>query len=208
MQQAKNPLEKSFPDISSTITSSQPPMQDQSELKATKVSVPKKPLNQSESKLIHLFNLAHSKIDSPFSKLYSLLYHKQEEQQTQTLPDPILKKFCLNCGGLLIPGLTVSIRVVYTKQKIRKLRTRCLACRHSIFDDGLIQKQEKVEPVVKPVVVQSTKEDNNHNITNLKSKERRKKRKMNNLSNLLQDKKKKKTEESKLNSLNLMEFLK
>ena len=131
-----------------------------------------KPLNQSESKLIHLYNLAHSKIDSPFSKLYSLLYHKQEEQQTQTLPDSVLKKFCLKCGNLFIPGLTVSIRVVYTKQKIRKLRTRCLACRHSVFDDGLIQKQEKVEPIVKPAVVQSTNEENN--VNNSKSKERRK----------------------------------
>ena len=110
----------------------------------------------------------------------------------------------MKCGNLFIPGLTVSVRVVYTKQKIRKLRTRCLACRHSVFDDGLIQKQEKVEPIVKPAVVQSTNEENNAN--NSKSKERRK-RKMNSLSNLLQDKKKK-TEESKLNSLDLMEFLK
>lgn len=86
------------------------------------------------------------------------------------------------------------------------MRTRCLACRHSVFDDGLIQKQEKVEPIVKPAVVQSTNEENN--VNNSKSKERRKKRKMNSLSNLLQDKKKKKTEESKLNSLDLMEFLK
>lgn len=203
MKQATNSLEGSLPDRSPTTTTT---TASESKTKPTKAPVPKKPLNQSESKLIHLYNLAHSKIDSPFSKLYSLLYHKQEEQQTQTLPDSVLKKFCLKCGNLFIPGLTVSIRVVYTKQKIRKLRTRCLACRHSVFDDGLIQKQEKVEPIVKPAVVQSTNEENNAN--NSKSKERRKKRKMNSLSNLLQDKKKKKTEESKLNSLDLMEFLK
>ena len=139
MKQATNSLEGSLPARSPTTTTT---TASESKTNQPKHQYPK-PLNQSESKLIHLYNLAHSKIDSPFSKLYSLLYHKQEEQQTQTLPDSVLKKFCLKCGNLFIPGLTVSIRVVYTKQKIRKLRTRCLACRHSVFDDGLIQKQEK-----------------------------------------------------------------
>ena len=139
MKQATNSLEGSLPARSPTTTTT---TASESKTKPTKAPVPK------------TFKSVRIKTNTPlqfssfqdrftFSKLYSLLYHKQEEQQTQTLPDSVLKKFCLKCGNLFIPGLTVSVRVVYTKQKIRKLRTRCLACRHSVFDDGLIQKQEK-----------------------------------------------------------------
>ncbi|EMG46410.1 SNM1 Ribonuclease MRP protein subunit SNM1 [Candida maltosa Xu316] len=179
------------------------------------MSNPVKPLNQSQLRLLHYFNLSHAQTDVPLSRLYSLLYSKEEENQQMMFPAILSQKFCLKCGTLFIPGLSVTLKVIYKtnkkdKKSQRRLRFRCLSCRNNQYEDDLIQNKPVVEKKVIPME-NDTKLDTpvEKVVVKSKAKERSKKRKMtNNLSNMLQEKKKQKTEESKLGSMNLMEFLK
>lgn len=117
----------------------------------------------------------------------------------------------------------MSIRIVY-KKKGRRLRYRCLRCRGIEYDDSIIQgstdkpTETVVEEVKEEFKAEWSVEKNSNRVSpeagagsggNKKSKDRAKKRsKQLNLSNLLELKKKQKLQESKLNSLDLMEFLK
>ncbi|RCK65217.1 Ribonuclease MRP protein subunit SNM1 [Candida viswanathii] len=167
-----------------------------------------KQLNQSELKLLHYYNLSHAAAGTLVGKIYSALFAKEQKSSKYSFPPVLSQKFCLHCGSLLIPGISVSIRIV-DNEKVddgetpgKRLRLSCLSCDNEQYEDDISPEKE----IVKPTVGQT---DGPAKAGNSKAKERTKKRKMNNnLSNLLHEKKKQKNEQSKANSLSLMEFLK
>ncbi|EGW32029.1 uncharacterized protein SPAPADRAFT_55584 [Spathaspora passalidarum NRRL Y-27907] len=177
-----------------------------------------KPLNPNQITSLHLYDLAHSNAISPLSQNYSVLFERHNLIKQINLPPLLTYKFCQGCGNLWIPGLTVSIRIAYPKKKKgenvgkRRLRYRCTVCRHTSYDDSLIQEKNKKveEPVGEKVEFKAewtpdhTNQVKQPSVKNVKSKDRAKKRKLN-LSSLLSEKKKQKTETK---SLNLMDFLK
>lgn len=195
-------------------------------------------LTPSQISNLHLFDLAH-RVSTPLSKHYSLAFNTQAIDEDINLPPTslITHRFCRNCGSIWIPGLTISIRIIYKKKKsskpskpspessstrpIRKLQYKCLHCKYKQFDESLIQQPPKKPvavstyiPGTTPLDFKATWQGNTNQVkktesdTNAKSKDRSKKRKQNNLSALLEQKKKQKKQQSGgLNSLNLMEFM-
>ena len=117
---------------------------------------------------LHLFDLAHKIPANPLNKHYSLTFNTQAIDEEINLPTTslITHRFCRNCGTIWIPGLTISIRIIYKKKKsknqskvtegtptqlswdtedspkkpaIRKLQYKCLKCKFKQFDESLIQ---------------------------------------------------------------------
>lgn len=176
----------------------------------SRLTTPAKQLNQSELKLLHYYNISHAAAGTPVGKIYSSLFQKEQKQSKYSFPPVLSQKFCLECGDLLVPGISVSIKLEDSEPKDRdnkvlgkRLRFTCLSCQHDQFEEDIITEKEMVKPIVQESVNPVEKP------VKSKAKERTKKRKMNNnLSNLLHQKKKQKEEQTKLNSLNLMEFLK
>lgn len=186
-----------------------PNPEDSSNRQSNSLKLQGKQLNQSELKLLHYYNLSHAAAGTPIGKIYSSLFQKEQKFSKYAFPPVLSQKFCLQCGDLFIPGVSVLIKIVDAeddnKVPCKKLRFSCMACGNEQFDDELIKEKE----VVKPIAQDKSKDKPTDKPVNSKAKERTKKRKMNNnLSNLLHEKKKQKEEQTKLNSLNLMEFLK
>ncbi|RLV95220.1 hypothetical protein JA1_001177 [Spathaspora sp. JA1] len=197
------------------------------------MSQEKQPLNSNQITSLHLYDLAHSNpVSHELSQSYSLLFERHSLTKQINLPPLLIHKFCTGCGNLLIPGLTVSIRMKYPKKDktnktgesvslqhepgTRRLRYRCALCRYTTYDDSLIQekskkKKEQEETEKVEFKAEWTPDHTNQvkqtgsSSKNVKSKDRAKKRKLNSLSNLLSQKKKQKPDS---NSLNLMDFLK
>lgn len=124
-------------------------------------------LNQNQLTALHLYDVAHCLPLNPLNKQYSLNFLDFLVEKSINLPPnpTVTHKFCRNCGVILIPGLTLSLRIVFRKKTklkkskesviranssedfklkpIRKLRYRCLQCRNLEYDDSLIQRNEK-----------------------------------------------------------------
>mmetsp|Transcript_4497 Transcript_4497/g.4967 ORF Transcript_4497/g.4967 Transcript_4497/m.4967 type:complete len:187 (-) Transcript_4497:1558-2118(-) len=181
-------------------------------------------LTNNQITSIHLLNLSHSVPFNPLAKVYKDSLEDFTNEKCINLPvDYMEDTFCDKCECIYIPGITVSIRIIYTKSKTgavnrgRLLRYTCLECYHKLDRVLEIPISKRSTPI--PNSGNDT-EAKNKNLKSeefkatwpkpdtSKSKQRLKKRKQNNLSNLLALKKKEKENESKqFNSLSLMEFM-
>lgn len=182
-------------------------------------------LTNNQITSIHLLNLSHSVPLNPLAKVYKDTFANFTEEKCINLPATYMEdSFCDKCESIYIPGITVSIRIIYNKKKSsavnrsrRLLRYTCLECDHK--SDRILEVPTSKHAT--PISNASTDTEGSNKTTKpkefkatwpksetLKSKERLKKRKQNNLSNLLSLKKKEKENESKqFNSLSLMEFM-
>lgn len=185
--------------------------------------------NTNTKNLKHLYDLTHSVPEVPeLGSIYTSKLHKVFNKKNLTLPNQITNgsKFCLGCETLLIPGINLSMRIVFSKSKKsnknkgkvwkareRKLRFTCLSCNTKSHFDLLkpecdpksIEKTPDVEDK-KPFV--ATWKPNDEKKKN-SAKERAKKRKKNNLSLLLNNKKEREEQEKKKSSLlSLNDFMK
>ncbi|KAK6463787.1 hypothetical protein DFJ63DRAFT_335302 [Scheffersomyces coipomensis] len=123
---------------------------------------------------LHLYDLAHAVPLNPLSKQYSLLFHKFNQEKSINLPNNpnITHRICNSCGGVLIHGLTLSIRIKHGKVNKRKkkrlskvdasdsntktakrfMELKCLQCNHKEYNRDLIQpKQKEISQVSEPV---------------------------------------------------------
>lgn len=185
------------------------------------ISMDKLTNNQITS--IHLLNLSHSVPLNPLAKVYKDTFEDFTQDKCVNLPANYMEDtFCDKCESIYIPGITVSIRVIYNRKKTsavnrrRLLRYTCLECDHK--SDRLLEMPTSKQATPKSNNGTDTEKSNNikpegfkatwPKTDTSKSKQRLKKRKQNNLSNLLALKKKEKENESKqFNSLSLMEFM-
>ncbi|ODV81663.1 uncharacterized protein CANTADRAFT_3747 [Suhomyces tanzawaensis NRRL Y-17324] len=183
-------------------------------------------LHPSQITSLHRYNLVHAVPLGPLNQHYSSKLVQHNAENVINLPPVLSHKFCKNCGVLWIPGITVSIRIIYRhKSKARKnivgkktsassnkflpgrrLQHKCLQCKYKDFDTSLIQSNAKsvdLDVDENKVGEAGPKKENS------KSRERTKKRKKNTLGSLLEEKKKQQAAaKGGLNSLNLMEFMK
>lgn len=181
-------------------------------------------LTNNQITSIHLLNLSHSVPLNPIAKVYKDSLTNFTEEKCINLPINYMEEnFCSKCESIYIPGITVSIRIVYGKRKNAKqlahrrlLRYTCLECNHQLERvlEIPISKQSTPIPHNGPAAeANKTKKSEEFKATwpkteASKSKQRIKKRKQNNLSNLLALKKKEKENEAKQGStLSLMEFM-
>ncbi|CAI5760014.1 unnamed protein product [Candida verbasci] len=107
----------------------------------TFVSVHNK-LHTEQLKTIHLYDITHEAQNSlipQLSNYYSNLYYATAEKNQINIPQSIEQKFCEKCLSLFIPGYNVIIRIKYNKNGGRRLRFRCLSCRHLQYDDRIQQ---------------------------------------------------------------------
>ncbi|CUM51600.1 unnamed protein product [Debaryomyces tyrocola] len=179
-------------------------------------------LTNNQISSIHLLNLSHSVPLNPLAKVYKDTFAEFTQDKCINLPANYMEDtFCDKCESIYIPGITVSIRIIYNRKRRsavnrrRLLRYTCLECDHRSDRELEIPTSKQSTPIpnigdtegndkTKPEEFKATwpKADTS------KSKQRLKKRKQNNLSNLLALKKKEKENESKqFNSLSLMEFM-
>jgi len=197
--------------------------------------------NANTKNLRHIYDLPHSVPTIPeLSSIYTSKLYKTFHRKNLTLPNQISNglKFCSNCETILIPGINMTMRIIYSKSKKskkhkkgsgvgvwkprdRKLRYTCTSCNHHTFF-------ELLKPETKPIMNEDTgkleavmpvKEQEKpafvatwepgKNKKKNTAKERAKKRKKNNLSNLLTNKKERDEQEKKKSSLlSLDEFMK
>lgn len=179
--------------------------------------------------LRHLYDLAHAVPETPsLGSMYAGKLFKTFKRENLTLPNQITNgfKFCSHCETVLIPGLNMTMRIVYTKTKKnkeekqwrareRKLKYKCLSCNHATFFDLLKpecdpsseqHKEEFLNKVKEPFV--ASWNPNGEKKTS-SAKDRAKRRKKNNLANLLNGKKEREEQEKKKSSLlSLDEFMK
>lgn len=184
-------------------------------------------LSHSQLTAVHLLNLSHSVPLNPLNKVYKKKFEDFTENKELEIPSSYFSfNTCKHCGGFLIPGLTVSIRVVFKPRKKiarnrgfrqRSLCYKCLRCKKSFAhvlnlltgehrkqkeDEGKEQKnlhvnRDKIDEVDK---IEGKEEG--------KSKAKSKRKKQNSLSYMLSEKKKATEHEKKMqSSLNLMEFM-
>lgn len=176
-------------------------------------------------RVIHSYNLAHTKPLHPFNKVYSASFSQFSNQSNINLPDFVDHEYCNKCGVISIPGITTSTRIKYpikkthrkklnidsknlqttkkepTNDKKRFLQITCLECKSKVNNYDLINVSNKLrDPIVDKQV--PTNDTTNMNKAKPKSKKRK-----NDLTSLLQAKKKQDEQRMK-SSLNLMEFMK
>lgn len=172
--------------------------------------------------LKHLYDVTHSVPLVPeVGALYTQKLMKTVGHQGLTLPPIIAEgQFCEHCGCVLIAGVNMSMRIVYSKRgkksdkksdkgeftpRERKLRISCYTCNKTMIMTLLQpvekekQKQEK-DADKRPFVAEWNPKTSG-------AKERAKRRKQNNLSSLLKNKKQE--EQAKKGSLlSLGDFMK
>ena len=184
-------------------------------------------LSHSQLTAVHLLNLSHSVLLNPLNKVYKKKFEEFTENKELEVPSSIFSfSTCKNCRGFLIPGLTVSTRVVFRpKKKIarnrgfrqRSLRFKCLRCKKCFVHELNLLTGEH-----KKLKEEGTDETKNfHAVSKDKIDERdkvkgvgegkstkSKRKKQNSLAYMLSEKKKATEHEKKMrNSLNLMEFM-
>ena len=181
-------------------------------------------LTNNQITSIHLLNLSHSVPLNPLAKVYKDTFREFTQDKCINLPANYMEDiFCDKCESIYIPGITVSIRIIYNRKKTnavsrrRLLRYTCLECDHK--SDRVLEMPTSKQSTPIPNIGSDTGGRNKTTkpeefkatwpkADTSKSKQRLKKRKQNNLSNLLALKKKEKENESKqFNSLSLMEFM-
>lgn len=189
-------------------------------------------MNNNQATALHLWNLVHSKPISPVTPMLSTKLTRFLSEKHINLPPSVNRRVCIHCGVVSIPGLTtlVSIRygskkginIVKHRMKTKKKATRslvysCLMChKHDNIDESLINESVPIkEPIANtatstttPPLFKAKWTPPGKVETNSKSRERQKKRKQNSLTNLLANKKKNEKDKDRINSLNLMEFMK
>ncbi|KAK6200061.1 uncharacterized protein RJT21DRAFT_5179 [Scheffersomyces amazonensis] len=124
-----------------------------------------KPLTANQITSLHLYELALAVPFNPLSRQYSLLFHKFNNEKSINLPanPTITQRFCVNCGGVLVHGITLSVRIKYHNKKKKKvnsikdtnddnllksrryLQFKCLHCKHITKDKTLIEYNPKQE---------------------------------------------------------------
>lgn len=160
--------------------------------------------NPIHAESIHLYNLSHLAPLNPVNSYYNNEFLKHSLDNSLNQSPLVLGKFCSKCSSLLIPGLTVHIKILYRKKdkktskviKVklkndvpgRRLQYKCLNCRFKSIDETLVQESRKVQ---ERIVLDAPKT----------------KRKKNTLSSMLEKKKKLKDGKSGFGSMNLMEFM-
>lgn len=181
-------------------------------------------LTNNQITSIHLQNLSHSVPLNPLAKVYKDTFREFTQDKCINLPANYMEDiFCDKCESIYIPGITVSIRIIYNRKKTnavsrrRLLRYTCLECDYK--SDRVLEMPTSKQSTPIPNIGSDTGGRNKTTkpeefkatwpkADTSKSKQRLKKRKQNNLSNLLALKKKEKENESKqFNSLSLMEFM-
>lgn len=177
----------------------------------------------------HLYDVTHAVPNIPsVGAMYTRKFMKTCSHGGLLLPPVISEgvKFCSHCGCVLIAGINMSMRVVYSKQakksrkptaeeKVKKprdrnLRISCFTCNKTMSFELLKPTPPVVSKPVekKPFVATWNPNQNNQDVKQNKAKERAKKRKRNNLSNLLESKKQAEEKEKKSNLLSLDDFMK
>ncbi|PVH22827.1 hypothetical protein CXQ85_002551 [Candidozyma haemuli] len=144
-------------------------------------------MDPNDAKLVHLYNLAHYKCLNPLSTRHAVDSDIAVSKAGIVTLRP--QSHCSACGTFLIPGLTSSTRIKYTKGKSgrsRKLDITCLVCSYVRSEDCLLNRKRAVTP---------------QNDTGV-SKSKKKKKKNSNLSSLLEQKK-----QQSNNSLQLFDFM-
>lgn len=187
--------------------------------------------NTNTKNLRHLYDLTHAVPEVPeLGSIYTSKLHKTFNKKNLTLPNQITNgaKFCSGCETLLIPGINLSMRIVYskckksdknkTKAKVwkpreRKLRFTCLSCNNKSHFDLLEPESDPTSMDTTPTIEEKKPFVATWKPTEEKkkssAKERAKKRKKNNLSLLLNNKKEREEQEKKKSSLlSLNDFMK
>lgn len=131
-------------------------------------------MDLDDAKLVHLYNLAHYKCLNPILACHAvdadIAIAKAE------INVPTIRSHCDNCGTFLLPGLTSSTRIKYTKGKSgrsRELRTTCLVCSHVRVNDCLINaKRREVTPQNQSTGVPKKKKKKKSNLSSLLEQKR------------------------------------
>lgn len=180
-------------------------------------------MNSNQASALHLWNLIHAKPISPSTPAVSLKLTRFLSEKQINLPPSVSHRVCPHCGIVSVPGLTMLSSIVYgtkggvnqinyrKKKNIRAARSlvyTCLGCdkRETIEANLVNESAPAIESTTPPFTAKWTSPAKID--TNAKSRERQKKRKQNSLTSLLANKKKNDQEKDRLNSLNLMEFMK
>jgi len=94
-------------------------------------------LTNNQITSIHLQNLSHSVPLNPLAKVYKDTFREFTQDKCINLPANYMEDiFCDKCESIYIPGITVSIRIIYNRKKTnavsrrRLLRYTCLECDH------------------------------------------------------------------------------
>lgn len=131
-------------------------------------------------KVAHAYTLAYASCSTPLGQGFSRRFASEAIRQGTVVPDLTLAEWCNECGRVSVPGITTTLRVIWTGRgrTTRTLRRQCVCGATS----HLVLPVQKKQPVVE------------------KPKTKRKKR--NDLASLLQEKK------LAPKTLDLMEFMK
>lgn len=104
-------------------------------------------MDLDDHKLVHLYNLAHYKCLNPILACHAIDADKAIAKAGIDNPRP--RSHCDNCGTFLIPGLTSSTRIKYSKTisgRSRVLETHCLICSRVRSEDCLLNRKRTVTP--------------------------------------------------------------
>lgn len=106
---------------------------------------------------VHFYNLAHTVPLTPINAHLNNKFLAHSFEHLLPQPDIALHKFCPQCNSIWIPGISLSMRILYTKKpksaKIapkavrRRLQYKCLMCKHKKYDELLLQEKRKIVPV-------------------------------------------------------------
>jgi ribonuclease MRP protein subunit SNM1 len=191
-----------------------------------------KGLRPNQITSLHLYELVHSAPLNPLTHKYTKTLTSYNDEKSINLPPSLDYKICNNCGNLLIPGLNMSIKIVFPKVKKnetkkvhaktinvitqpksdsddipdstkRYLQIKCSKCKHKTRDYSL--KNYKVKPSTFKAEWTPEPKENDKVTKPNRAKERSKKRKKNSLTAMLENKQK--DSNKGLNSLNLMDLL-
>lgn len=104
-------------------------------------------MSVDDAKIVHLYNLAHYQCLNPLSSSHAL--DSDTVLSNAGLRNPRLKSSCDACGIFLIPGITSSTRIKYTKTRqgrTRSLTTKCLVCFHIRRENCLLDRKRIESP--------------------------------------------------------------
>lgn len=111
-------------------------------------NLPMTELKPTEVTTLHLYDLAHSIPPSPLTQLYTSFFSNNIAEKSLNLPTSLDYKICTNCGMLLLPGLTMKLRVKYPKKnKSRHLKasTKIKKIINKIGNKSLIELGESLD---------------------------------------------------------------
>lgn len=139
-------------------------------------------MSTDDSKIVHLYNLAHYRCLNPILTAHSVGFETVTANAGVNAPKG--RSHCEACGMYQLPGITSSTRIKYSKPKakggkrIRSLSTKCLVCSYVERATGLIN--------MKPAPTPQTSAGD--------SVPKKRKKKKNTLSSLLERKKQQESE--------------